>query len=112
MDTDEEALDAIKTFLSYLPENQKQLPPEKPVSAGSDEAARSVLDVLPEKRTQVYDVRKIIEHLADKGSVFELKSRFGKTATTALARLAYGRPRCTAHAHAQCTCTCTATPQM
>jgi hypothetical protein len=31
---------------------------------------------------------------------------------TALARLAYGRPRCTAHAHAQCTCTCTATPQM
>ena len=87
VDTDEEALDAIKTFLSYLPENQTQLPPEKPVTVGSDEAARNVLDVLPEKRTQVYDVRKIVERLADKGSVFELKSRFGKTATTALARL-------------------------
>ena len=47
VDRDEEALDAIKTFLSYLPENQKQLPPEKPVPAGSDEAARGVLDVLP-----------------------------------------------------------------
>jgi acetyl-CoA carboxylase carboxyltransferase component len=87
VDTDEEALDAIKTFLSYLPENQTQSPPEKPVPAGSDEAARGVLDVLPDKRTQVYDVRKVVERLADKGSVFELKSRFGKTATTALARL-------------------------
>ncbi|MDP7393112.1 MAG: carboxyl transferase domain-containing protein, partial [Alphaproteobacteria bacterium] len=87
VDTDEEALDAIKTFLSYLPENQSQLPPEKPVPAGSDDIARTVLDVLPDKRTQVYDVRRIIERIADKDSVFELKSRFGKTATTALARL-------------------------
>ncbi|MEE2689587.1 MAG: carboxyl transferase domain-containing protein [Pseudomonadota bacterium] len=87
VDTDEEALDAIKTFLSYLPENQNQMPPEKPVPAGSDETARSVLDVLPEKRTQVYDIRKIIERIADKESVFELKARFGRTATTALARL-------------------------
>ena len=87
VDTDEEALDAIKTFLSYLPENQNQLPPEKPVPAGSDETARTVLEVLPEKRTQVYDVRKIIERVADKNSVFELKARFGRTATTTLARL-------------------------
>ena len=87
VDTDEEALDAIKTFLSYLPENQNQLPPEKPVPAGSDDTARTVLEVLPEKRTQVYDVRKIIERVADKNSVFELKARFGRTATTTLARL-------------------------
>ena len=87
VDTDEEALDAIKTFLSYLPENQNQLPLEKPVPAGSDETARTVLEVLPEKRTQVYDVRKIIERVADKNSVFELKARFGRTATTTLARL-------------------------
>ena len=87
VDTDEEALDAIKTFLSYLPENQCQLPPEKPVPAGSDDIARTVLDVLPDKRTQVYDVRRIIERIADQDSVFELKSRFGKTATTVLARL-------------------------
>ncbi len=87
VDTDEEALDAIKTFLSYLPENQNQLPPEKPVPAGSDDTARTVLEVLPEKRTQVYDVRKIIERVADNNSVFELKARFGRTATTTLARL-------------------------
>ena len=43
--------------------------------------------MLPEKRTQVYDVRKIIERVADKNSVFELKARFGRTATTTLARL-------------------------
>lgn len=87
VDTDEEALDAIKRFLSYLPENQTQLPPEAPVPAGSDEAARKVLDVLPERRTQVYDMRRIVGLLADRDSVFELKARFGRTAATALARL-------------------------
>ena len=65
--------------------------------AGSDDIARTVLDVLPEKRTQVYDVRRIIERIADKDSVFELKARFGKTATTALARLSAGGAGIEAH---------------
>ncbi len=87
VDTDEEALDAIKTFLGYMPSHHNELPPERPVPKGSDEAARKVLDLLPEKRTQVYDMRRIIRALADIDSVFELKARFGRTAVTALARL-------------------------
>ena len=87
VDSDEEAIDAIKIFLSYLPNNQAELPPQQTVIAGSDEAARTVLEILPSKRTQVYDVRQIIERIVDKGSLFELKGRFGKTATTALSRL-------------------------
>jgi acetyl-CoA carboxylase carboxyltransferase component len=35
----------------------------------------------------VYDVRKVIDAIADSGSAFELKARFGKGIVTALARL-------------------------
>jgi acetyl-CoA carboxylase carboxyltransferase component len=48
---------------------------------------REIVDLLPEKRTQVYDVRRVIRTVVDKDSLFELKPRFGKVAVTALSRI-------------------------
>ena len=87
VDSDEEALDAIKRFLAYLPSHHKEAPPVHAVPAGSGGGMRDIANVLPESRTQVYDVRKIIKVIADQDSVFELKPRFGKVIVTALARL-------------------------
>ncbi|MFZ5557152.1 MAG: acyl-CoA carboxylase subunit beta [Pseudomonadota bacterium] len=86
-DSDEEALDAIRTFLSYMPAHHNQAPPEAAVPAGSGEGMRDILSHLPASRTQVYDVRKIIRAIVDKDTFFELKPRFGKVAVTGLARL-------------------------
>jgi len=87
VDTDREALEAVRGFLSYLPSHCMEPPPVVPVPAGSDEAAARILDILPESRTKVYDVRKIIAAIADAESLFEVKARFGRSAVTALARL-------------------------
>ncbi|MDB5867154.1 MAG: methylmalonyl-CoA carboxyltransferase [Betaproteobacteria bacterium] len=87
VDTDEQAIDAIKRFLSYLPGNNMEAPPERAVPEGSDEACRKMLEIVPESRNKVYDVRKVIAAIADKGSPFEIKERYGKSATTMLARL-------------------------
>lgn len=87
VDTDEEALDALKRFLAYMPTHHREAPPRAPVPAGSGEEMGTILDILPPSRTQVYDVRKVIRAIADKDSVFELKARFGKVAVTSLARL-------------------------
>lgn len=87
VDTDEQCLDAIKKFLSYLPSHNMAPPPELPVPAGSEEGSRTILEILPESRNQVYDVRKIIKAVADKDSTFELKERYGKSIATVLARL-------------------------
>jgi len=87
VDTDEQALDSIKRFLSYLPAHCMEPPPERPVPAGSGEACRKMLEIVPESRNQVYDVRKVIAAIADKDSSFELKERFGKSVATVLARL-------------------------
>ena len=38
----------------------------QPVPEGSDEAARKVLEIFPEARSAVYDMRKIVACLADR----------------------------------------------
>jgi len=86
-DTDEDAIDRIKRFLSYLPSHHMEAPPSAAIPAGSGVEQRRIYDLLPPGRTQVYDMRKILALIADQDSVFELKARFGKAAVTALARL-------------------------
>ena len=88
VDTDEQAIDAIKRFLSYLPSHNMEPPPEHPVPPGSDEACRHMFEILPESRTKVYDVRKVIwPRSPTRIRCFELKERFGKSIATVLARL-------------------------
>jgi methylmalonyl-CoA decarboxylase subunit alpha len=87
VDTDEQALDAIKRFLSYLPSHCNEPPPVHPVPAGSDDACRTMLDIVPEARNKVYDVRHVIRAIADTDSTFELKERYGKSIATVFARL-------------------------
>ena len=87
VDTDQQALDAVRRFLSYLPSHRNAMPPEEAVPAGSDEGCSRLLEIVPESRTKVYDVRKVIAAIADLGSPFEIKARFGRSVVTSLARL-------------------------
>jgi len=87
VDTDEQALDAIKSFLSYFPSHNMEPPPVYPVPPGSGDACRNMFEIVPESRNQVYDVRKVIAAIADTGSTFELKARYGRSVATVLARL-------------------------
>ena len=87
VDTDEQAIDAIKRFLSYLPSNTAEPPPEYPVPGGSGAEMDSILDLIPPATNQVYDVKKVIGRIVDRDSMFELKARFGRALVSALARL-------------------------
>lgn len=83
-DSDEEAIDTLKRFLSYLPDNANAAPPLlthlAPVAAALD-------TLVPESRAKTYDVRPVIKAILDKDSYFPLKERFAKVAVTALGRL-------------------------
>lgn len=87
VDTDEQVLDAVKKFLSYLPAHAMEAPPERAVPPGSELACRKMLEIVPEERNKVYDVRKAISAIVDTGSSFELKERYGRSVATVLARL-------------------------
>lgn len=87
VDTDEEAIDLLKKFLSYLPSHHNEMPPRAAVPAGADEGSRGLLELVPEDRAKVYDMRKVAAAICDPGSVFPLKDRFARTAFTALGRI-------------------------
>jgi acetyl/propionyl-CoA carboxylase alpha subunit/acetyl-CoA carboxylase carboxyltransferase component len=52
---------------------------------------RMLRRAIPENRVRVYDIRRLIEILADTGSVLELRPKFGATMIAALIRIE-GRP--------------------
>ncbi len=81
--TDEaEAVQVAKRYLGYF---QGALP----VWECADQ--RLLRALVPENRLRVYDVRRVVETLADAGSVLELRREFGVGMVTALARIE-GRP--------------------
>jgi len=87
VDTDEEAIAAIKRFLDYLPSHANEAPPRKSTPDGSDEEGGALLAALPEGRTRVYDVRKILRSVLDRDSFMEIKPLYGKPAVIGLGRL-------------------------
>lgn len=87
VDSDEEALDMIKRFLSYLPSHCGERPPATAAPSPDEIDAEAILDIVPSERQKVYDVRKLIKAIADPATMFELKPRFGRVATTAFARM-------------------------
>lgn len=84
VDTDEEAIESIRRFLSYLPSHNGETAPAS--SAGSP-PDRNPAELVPTDRTKVYDMRKVVESIIDRGSFFPLKERFARVLVTGLARI-------------------------
>jgi acetyl-CoA carboxylase carboxyltransferase component len=90
VDTDDDACDALRAFLSYLPSRAGADPP-RATSRASRDPDPGLVACVPDKRTQTYDVRSVIERLVDDGVHLELKPRYGSSIVTSLAHID-GRP--------------------
>ncbi|MFG2247587.1 carboxyl transferase domain-containing protein [Spirillospora sp. NPDC048823] len=77
-----EAVDAARRYLSYF---------QGPRDEWTCGDQRILRHVVPENRLRAYDVRRAVTHLADTGSVLELRRAFGVGIITALVRIE-GRP--------------------
>jgi len=76
------AVAAAKQYLGYF---------QGPLKDWSAADQRLLRQLVPENRRQAYEVRTVIETLADSGSVLELRREFGLGVITALVRIE-GRP--------------------
>jgi len=85
------AFEQVRRFLSFMPDNVWQLPPVMPAEDPVDRCEEGLLDIVPERRTQPYDMRLLVAMVADRASVFEIRPAYGKAVITSLARLG-GRP--------------------
>jgi acetyl-CoA carboxylase carboxyltransferase component len=87
VDTDEEAMAALRQFIAFMPSHSGELPPRGKFSEGTVSDQDQLLEIVPEKRTQVYDMKKIINVIFDTDTFLEIKKRFGRSMVTGLARL-------------------------
>ncbi len=88
---DRSALERVRRYLSYFPANAWEHPPVVVPGAAADDTGRrevgSLADVIPADPRRGYDVRRVIEVLADGGSTMELHAAYGRAVVVALARL-------------------------
>ena len=82
VENEQEAVAAARQYLSYF---------QGSIDNWNCADQRLLRGIIPENRLRIYDVRKVIETLADTGSVLEIRRHFGLGMVTALARIE-GRP--------------------
>ncbi len=88
-ESDEEAIAAIRVWLSYFPPNWEQLPP---LTTGWEPAEhRSVVDIVPAREDIPFDMQELIDAIVDESTFFPYKDLFAQELITGLARLG-GRP--------------------
>jgi acetyl-CoA carboxylase carboxyltransferase component len=85
---EDDAIAIVQDFLSYLPPNRHELPPQGPVSDDPERTDEKLLSLVPRNRRRVYAMRKLIQSIVDQGSFFEMSRDFGPSLITGLARLA------------------------
>jgi len=86
--SDEEAIALIRRTLSYLPSNATEPPP---VAAEIAAPEGEVEAVVPVERNRIYDVKKALDAIADKGSLQPWRELYGRTLFTGFMRI-NGRP--------------------
>jgi acetyl-CoA carboxylase carboxyltransferase component len=85
--TEEEAFEQIKTFLSFMPNNVWELPPVRPTSDPVNRMDEALATIVPDKRTQAYNMHRLVKMVCDVESTFEIQPTYGKSVITILARL-------------------------
>ena len=84
---DTECLLAVKKYLSFLPSNCDEMPPDAPCTDPVDRRDESLLDLLPESNRKPYDMYKLIRTIVDGGDLLDIKPRFARSIITCFARI-------------------------
>ncbi|MBS2030838.1 MAG: acyl-CoA carboxylase subunit beta [Deltaproteobacteria bacterium] len=88
--TEQEAIAAAKTYLSFFPSNCGELPPRATPKAPKSSGKR-IEDMIPAEERKFFDMNAVIAELVDEGPQFEVKKLFAGEVLTTLARID-GRP--------------------
>lgn len=82
-----EAFARARHFLSFMPEHVGQLARRSNSTDPADRREEALLNLVPRDPKQVYSMRRALELIFDRGTVFEMGRMWGRACITALARL-------------------------
>ena len=81
-----QCINDLKSLLSYMPQNCEE---EAPVYAyeGGNEVRKSLNEIIPDNPNQPYDMREVIENIADEQSFMEVHKHYAENIVVGFARL-------------------------
>jgi propionyl-CoA carboxylase beta chain len=82
-----ECIKNIRNLLTYMPQNCEELPPSVPYDS-KDESRPALMDIVPDNPNQPYDIRDVIEGVADEDSFLEVHKDFAQSMVVGFIRLA------------------------
>jgi methylmalonyl-CoA decarboxylase subunit alpha len=87
--SDEEAIELARRYLTYMPQSYGELPPAREPAAAKP--GRSIDEIVPYDQRKYFDMYEVIDRVIDASSWFEIKRLFAQEVIVGFARLA-GRP--------------------
>ncbi|MFP3991473.1 acyl-CoA carboxylase subunit beta [Streptomyces sp. E11-3] len=86
-DDEAECLTDVRFLLSLLPSNNRETAPAESCSDPADRRTDALIDLVPAEPGQSYDIRSVIEEIADDGDYFEVHEAWARNVVCALTRL-------------------------
>ncbi|MCZ6749477.1 MAG: methylmalonyl-CoA carboxyltransferase [SAR324 cluster bacterium] len=86
-ESEADAFQRTRRFLSYLPPSVYELPPRGAQDDDPQRREEWLIEAVPSDRRKVYKMRPIVEAVVDRGSFFEIGKFWGRGVITGLARL-------------------------
>jgi acetyl-CoA carboxylase carboxyltransferase component len=87
VDTEDDAFEMARQFLSYLPSSIHDVPPRAKGWDDPNRTDEALISVIPRVKKQAYLMRRIVASVFDKDSFFEMGRMFGRSIITGFARL-------------------------
>ncbi|MDD2867168.1 acyl-CoA carboxylase subunit beta [Neomegalonema sp.] len=86
-ENDVETLFQIRRLFDFLPLNNREKPPVRPVNDVPDRLDNALDTLIPENPNTPYDMRELVLSLADEGDFFEIQQDFAKNILTGFIRI-------------------------
>jgi methylmalonyl-CoA decarboxylase subunit alpha len=86
-DSERSALDAVRSYLSYLPSNWQQSPRAAAAAEPKPADAQRLRALIPESERQAYDMRRYVRGIVDADSLFEVHALWARELLVGFARL-------------------------
>ncbi|MBU0552600.1 acyl-CoA carboxylase subunit beta [Myxococcota bacterium] len=82
------ALEMARQLLSFMPSNRAEDPPYTPTEDPSDRRVEVLNELVPDNPNKPYDIRAVIEGVADDNDFFEVQPQYAQNIVIGFARLA------------------------
>jgi len=86
-ESEEDAYDQIKKFISYLPNTTNEVAERVETGDSPDRRPEELLNIIPANRKRSYDPRKLIKLVVDNGEFFEMRQHYAGAIITGFARM-------------------------